>query len=149
MVLTQKESMYLEELKSQEELCIKKYNESAEKACDEQLKQLLQRIASAEQNHLDTINEMLKGSVPPVPAASPKEKPSFTMSGCSASAKECDKTICQDLLGTEKYVSTVYNTSVFEFRDENARKMLNHIQSEEQDHGKELYDYMSANGMYA
>jgi len=28
------------------------------------------------------------------------------------------------------------------------RDALNHIQKEEQEHGKMLYDYMSVNGMY-
>jgi hypothetical protein len=37
---------------------------------------------------------------------------------------------------------------VFEFRDENIRKALNHIQSEEQGHGKMIFDYMAANHMY-
>ena len=48
----------------------------------------------------------------------------------------------------EKYVSATYNTSIFEFRDENIRKVLNHIQTEEQGHGKKIYDYMHQHGMY-
>ena len=32
--------------------------------------------------------------------------------------------------------------------DENARNYLNSIQKQEQNHGKMIYDYMSANSMY-
>lgn len=59
-----------------------------------------------------------------------------------------DKILCTDLLSTEKYVSSTYNTAIFEFRDENVRNVLNHIQKEEQEHGKKIYDYMSSHGMY-
>ena len=45
---------------------------------------------------------------------------------------EGDKLLCQDALSTEKYVSSTYNTSIFEFRDKNIRQVLNHIQKEEQ-----------------
>ena len=52
------------------------------------------------------------------------------------------------MLSTEKHVSALYNTGVFEFSDVQARTMLNHIQSEEQQHGQRIYEYMNANGMY-
>lgn len=148
MLLSEKESLLLEDLKTQEELCIKKYNEGAGRACDEQLSQLFSKISSEEQSHLDMINQMISGSLPPVPQQSEKAPTNFTASSCSPNAKEADKTLCQDALGYEKYVSSVYNTSVFEFKDQNARKILNHIQGEEQGHGKQLYDYMIVNQMY-
>ena len=40
MQITQKERMLLEDQKKQEELCIKKYTEAAQKAKDPQLQQL-------------------------------------------------------------------------------------------------------------
>ena len=52
------------------------------------------------------------------------------------------------VLAGEKHVSGLYDTCVFEFRDGQARNALNHIQKEEQEHGKQLYDYMTVNGMY-
>ena len=52
------------------------------------------------------------------------------------------------MLSTEKHASALYDTSVFEFTAPNARKVLNHIQAEEQQHGEQLYSYMNANGMY-
>ena len=59
-----------------------------------------------------------------------------------------DKMLCQDSLSTEKYVSSTYNTTIFEFRDVNARQVLNHIQKEEQEHGEQIYSYMNQHGMY-
>ena len=49
----------------------------------------------------------------------------------------------------EKHASHLYDTCVFEFTQESLRKVLNTIQSEEQGHGKAIYDYMSANAMYS
>ena len=48
----------------------------------------------------------------------------------------------------EKHASDLYDTCVFEFKDTGARDVLNYIQSAEQNHGKQLYDYMSTNAMY-
>ena len=56
--------------------------------------------------------------------------------------------MCEDLLSTEKYVSSTYNTAIFEFRDPGVRQVLNHIQKEEQQHGEGLYAYMASHGMY-
>jgi spore coat protein CotF len=53
------------------------------------------------------------------------------------------------MLSAEKHVSTVYNTAVFEFVSPANRKMLSHIEDEEQQHGEKLYAYMAANGMYS
>ena len=55
----------------------------------------------------------------------------------------------KDALDTEKHVSSVYDTCIFEFTDAGARSALNHIQKEEQEHGQMLYDYMAAHGMTA
>ena len=49
----------------------------------------------------------------------------------------------------EKHVSSVYDVSVFEFSNPTLRDTLAHIQKEEQNHGAELYNYLSANGLYS
>ena len=49
---------------------------------------------------------------------------------------------------TEKYISSAYNTTVFEFKDTNAREALNHIQKEEQQHGEGIFNYMNKKGLY-
>jgi hypothetical protein len=56
--------------------------------------------------------------------------------------------LCSDVLSAEKHVSSLYDTCIFEFSDEKCRQALNHIQGEEQQHGKMIYDYMKANSMY-
>jgi hypothetical protein len=63
-------------------------------------------------------------------------------------ANQNDATLCNDLLMTEKYVSSSYNTAIFEFRDTNVRQALNHIQKEEQQHGEGIFNYMQKKGMY-
>ena len=56
--------------------------------------------------------------------------------------------LCQDSLSGEKYVSSTYDAAIFEFRDTNARQILNHIQKEEQEHGEKIYNYMEQYRMY-
>ena len=64
MILSQKETMLLQDLKTQEQLCVDKYNKYANQACDGQLKQLSSSIAQVEQGHLNIINQMIGGTVP-------------------------------------------------------------------------------------
>ncbi|WP_312651414.1 spore coat protein [Aminipila sp.] len=157
MILTEKETMLLNDLKSEEKLCIDKYNKYASQACDEQLKNIFSSIGQTEQNHYDTITQMLNGTVPSMNMGS-NQKPNLQTSSqqnltqqqsFGQDQKKNDEYLCTDALGTEKHVSSTYNTCIFEFKDENARNTLNHIQKEEQEHGKKLYDYMSQNGMYS
>lgn len=151
MQLTQKESGLLKDLKSQEKLCIEKYKKHAECASDVQLKDLFGRIAQVEQGHYDTISQMEMGSVPQVSSSSKQQMPTFkSVYGTTEDErKKNDCYLCADLLATEKHVAHLYDTSIFEFSDEGARSVLNHIEKEEQGHGKMIYDYMSANNMYS
>ena len=150
MVLTQKETMLLQDLKSQEQLCIEKYSKYAANACDAPLQQLFETIRSTEQTHLDTVNQMLNGTVPAMAGGQgqPKWVKPTAPSSCGQGAKAQDMFLCQDALNMEKHVSSVYDTCIFEFKDANARNVLNHIQKEEQEHGQYIYDYMALNGMY-
>jgi len=59
-----------------------------------------------------------------------------------------DQHLLHDMLSMEKYVSGVYDTSVFECVQPNIRKNLQHIQQEEQRHGEQLFQYMHSHGMY-
>ena len=153
--LTQKEKMLLQDQKSNEELCVKKYTESSNKANDPQLKQLFTDLASQEQQHLNTINEMLSGQVPTMNQAQQGQQaqPSSNMqpnmqSSVQGNYDQKDATLCNDLLMSEKYVSSAYNTSIFEFTNAGMRQALNHIQKEEQEHGEKLFNYMNSHGMY-
>jgi len=49
----------------------------------------------------------------------------------------------------EKHVSALYDTVIFECTTQGLRDLLSEIQRDEQNHGKRIYDYMSANGMYS
>lgn len=75
--------------------------------------------------------------------------PQFTDQGFgNAMDNESDSVLCSDLLATEKYVASTYNVAVFEAANEKVRKAVQHIQKEEQEHGKMLFDYMHSHGMY-
>lgn len=148
MQLTQKECSLLKELKGQESLCIEKYEKAAAAAVDGQLKGLFTNLRDQEQTHLDTLTGIENGTVPAV-SGGEKPLPTFTpVYSAESPDKANDRFLCTDLLTGEKHVSSLYNTSIFEFRDDNVRNALNHIQKEEQTHGKMIYNYMSANGMY-
>jgi len=56
--------MLLEDQKSHEEACIKKYSEYARRASDPQLKKLFITHSQHEQQHLNTINQLLQGKIP-------------------------------------------------------------------------------------
>lgn len=150
MNLSQKETELLKDLKGQEELCVEKYKKHAESAHDPQLKNLFSAIAGVEQGHLQTVTEMASGKLPAgqSSAAKPQSTFSATYGQAESPEKKADAYLCSDVLTMEKHASHLYDTCIFEFSDENARNTLNHIQKEEQEHGKMIYDYMSANGMY-
>ena len=71
------------------------------------------------------------------------------MSSCNEVEKKNDAYLCKDALSMEKHVSSVYNTGVFEFSSAVLRDALAHIQKEEQNHGEQLYNYLSCNNMYS
>ena len=84
----------------------------------------------------------------PAPKAK-DEKANLPESSASGEEKTRDSFLCADALAMEKHVSSVYDIAIFEFSSPTLRDTLNHIQKEEQNHGKELYDYMSKNNMYS
>ena len=152
MTLTQKENSLLKDLKSQEKLCIEKYGKYEKEASDAALKNLFSSIKTTEENHLATINRILEGEEVAMSCAAPKakdEKANFPQSAVTGDEKTHDAFLCSDALAMEKHVSSVYDIAIFEFSSPTLRDTLNHIQKEEQNHGKELYDYMSKNNMYS
>ena len=151
MTLSQKETTWLKDLKGQEQLCIEKYENYAAQACATELKSLFGALAEVERGHLSTVTDMLSGKVSTPSSSAPSPLASCSTGKVNYTDEACKKKdafLCSDMLATEKHVSSVYDTGIFEFSDAQARNTLNHIQSEEQQHGLKLYDYMSANGMY-
>jgi spore coat protein CotF len=163
ITLNQKETSLLQDQKKHEELCVKKYSSFANQAKDPQLKQLLNTLGQQEQQHLNTLNQIMSGQVPSMQSGGQQgqqqsgqqqggqqsggQQNTFTSTQSGAFGQN-DADLCEDLLSTEKYVSATYNTAIFEFRDPAIRQALNHIQKEEQQHGEALYNYMSSKGMY-
>ncbi len=153
--LTQKERMLLEDQKSHEEICIQKYNNYANQTKDPELKQMFNNFAQQEQQHLDTINQLLAGQVPDMSQQQNQQQDQqqaqnfnqAVMQNVGANSQE-DASLCNDMLMTEKYVSNTYDTAIFECMDSNIRQALNHIQKEEQQHGEGIFNYMNSKGMY-
>lgn len=152
MMWTQKEASLLQDLKTQEQVCVDKYARYAQDARDPELRQLFDQIGQNERQHLQWVDTMLQGNMPQMNQAgqaqqnaSPNPPPKYNVP--QTPDKQHDAYLCQDALGTEKHVSSVYDVSVFEFRAPEARQVLNTLQSQEQHHGEQLYAYMARNGM--
>ena len=151
MTLTQKEQTLLSDLKSQEQICIEKYTKYSAAAHDPELKNLFTTLAQNEQKHLDTINQIIGGTevtMPPQMPSAVQAKLQCKPSSVDSEQKKNDAYLCKDALSMEKHVSGVYNTGIFEFTSPVVRDTLAHIQKEEQNHGEQLYNYLSCNNMY-
>jgi spore coat protein CotF len=175
ITLTTKEKFLLEDAKTHEQQCILKYDNYANLACDNQLKAVFRSNGQKEEEHLQTINQLLSGKVPNMSQnggqsgsqggkqsgqqggsgqqteqmpQSQQASIDQSSSGC-ASFKASDKDLCTDVLMMEKYVSGAYDTAIFEFKDAQVRDVLNHIQKEEQKHGEAVFSYMQSKGMYS
>ncbi len=152
--LTQKERLLLEDQKAHEELCILKYNSFAQQAKDPQLKQLFSGYAGQEQQHLNTVNQILSGQQPSMGSGQQQQQSQPSQTGPAgisqplAAEGQNDAAICQDMLSTEKYISATYDTAIFEMTNANVRQALNHIQKEEQQHGEGIFNYMQSKGYY-
>lgn len=154
MMWTQKEASLLEDLKAQEKLCSEKYAKYAQQAKDPQLKQLFGQLQQTEQQHEQTVSQMLNGTIPQMNQQGGGQQqtqqgqlPAYGQQ--PSPEKQDDAYLCQDALSMEKHVSGVYNMGIFEFRSPQARDVLSHLQREEQQHGEMLYAYMAKNGMQA
>ena len=148
---TQKETSFLQDLKKQEQLCVQKYRQYASDAHDPELSRLFDAIGAQEQEHVQTIDSMIGGTLPQVNAGGPP-KPQAPAQPTQAVVPnpdtQKDAYLCEDALSMEKHVSSEYDTAIFEFMTPQARNVLNHIQKEEQQHGEVLFQYMNTNGMY-
>lgn len=160
MNLTTKERLLLEDQKNHEQICIQKYSNYANMASDQQLKDIFTNNGKIEQEHLNSINQLLSGQIPSTNSQQSggnanqqqqqqQQSGSFTPQNGSTNYNNSDKELCTDMLMTEKYVSGAYDTAIFEFQDTQARNVLNHIQKEEQQHGEAIFNYMNSNGMYS
>jgi spore coat protein CotF len=146
--LTQKERMFLEDGKIQEEICIQKYQNYAQQAQDAELKQLFNKLAGEEQHHYDIINQLLQGQQPNLTHGQQPKQATVPNNFQGTMNNQSDKVLCNDLLSTEKYVAGTYGIDVFESANSAVRQAMQHIQQDEQRHGEELFNYMNSHGMY-
>jgi spore coat protein CotF len=146
--LSQKERMFLEDGKLQEEICIEKYKNYSQQAQDAQLKQLFTKLSGEEQHHHDIINQMLQGQQPNLSHNQQTQQSSTQGNPQGAINNQNDKILCSDLLSTEKYVSGTYDIDIFESANPVVRQAIQHIQQDEQKHGQELFNSMNTHGMY-
>ena len=170
--LTSKERTLLEDQKSHEEICVQKYADYANLASDPQLQAIFNSNGLTEQEHLNTINQLLGGQIPNMNQQGGNQQQqqmkqqlqqqqsqsqqqmqeqqahNFQILNNRTKNHSQDQKLCTDMLMTEKYVSGAYDTAIFEFRDPQVRNALNHIQKEEQQHGEAIFNYMQSMGMY-
>jgi len=148
--LTQKERTLLEAQKIHEEICIQKYTNYAQQTKDPQLKQLFNQYASQEQQHYNTINQLLQGQQPIISNNQCLQQQSQQVQSQppAGTTNQKDAAFCTDMLMTEKFVSNTYDTAIFESVNSPVRQALQHIQKEEQQHGEGIFNYMHQHGTY-
>lgn len=151
MQLTEQENTVIKDLQTQEKTCVEKYRFYEKSANDMRLKELFHRIGDEEQEHFDSLGQVLRGEVPNVASAKvgmEGYRPEVSYSaGDNSEEKRHDQFLCTDCIATEKLVSSTYNDDLFRFNATNVRKLLNHIQTEEQNHAEMIYKYKTTNGM--
>lgn len=149
--LTEKERFLIQDLQDQEKLCIEKYTNNESCAKDTELKNLFASIKKEEQQHYNSLEQLLNGTVPAVNSndkAGKDYNPTATyVENFNQTDKDNDKFLCTDSIATEKYVSSAYNYDLFQFGDSDVRRLLNDIQTEEQNHAEKIYKYKTVNQM--
>lgn len=153
MVLSEKEKTVIKDLQTQEQSCIEKYTRYSNEAKDPGLRDLFMHLSRQEQKHYDSLAQVLSGNTPDADCNDDSGKnyqPKATyQAGMESADMKKDCFLVTDCIGTEKMVSSEYNSNVFAFGNSAIRKLLADIQIEEQNHGEMLYKYKMANGMAA
>lgn len=148
-MLTNKEKALIEDNLTAEYLCIRKYEQYAAMASDPHIKQVFTDLASKEQQHATTLENMLSQNGSSSNSLFKSyNKPQGDLSDIQNSLGITDAQLLNDALSTEKHVSSSYNTAVLESVDANIRKQLQHIQQEEQGHAETLFKEMQSKGWY-
>ena len=63
MILNEKERSVIEDLQTQEKSCVEKYARYAGQAMDQELQNLFGRLQKEEQEHYDSLGQVLSGTV--------------------------------------------------------------------------------------
>ena len=150
MILSEKEITVIKDLQTQEQSCVEKYERYSKLAKDRVLIDLFTDLHGKEQKHLQSLTQVLSGKVPCSDCNDHEGKnynPTATYSMAPSDDKKTDCFLATDCIGTEKLVSSTYNTEVFALSDPAVRKLLADIQIEEQNHAEMLYKYKTVNSM--
>lgn len=151
MILKEKEATTIQDLRTQEQSCVEKYERYGQEAKDPVLKDLFSNLKQDEQEHYNSLTQVLNGNVPECNCndrQGAEYNPTATYSVSENSEdKKSDCFLATDCIGTEKLVSSEYNTNVFACSEPGVRKVLADIQIEEQNHAEMLYKYKTVNGM--
>lgn len=150
--ITEKERLLLQDLQDQEKMCVEKYQKNEAMANDPVLKELFGSLKQEEQQHYNSLGQVMNGSVPRVntqDASGKAYKPRATYKGkkCDETAKKDDAFLCTDAISSEKYVSSAYDFDLFQFDNSDVRRLLNDIETEEQNHAEKIHKYKVANDM--
>jgi len=149
MSLTNKEKSLLLDNLNAEYLCVRKYEQYAAMASCPQLKQTFKDLAQKEQQHVDTLTNILTSNGASTQSIfSTYNTPQGDLSNMQSSLGITDAQLLDDALSTEKHVSSSYNNAVLESVDAQIRKQLQHIQQEEQNHAETLFNEMKSRGFY-
>ncbi|KYH28289.1 MULTISPECIES: spore coat protein [Clostridium] len=150
MPLTNKEQTLIEDNLNAEYLCVRKYEQYAAMASDQNLKQVFTDLANREVQHVNTLKGILsQNGVNSQNIFESYNKPQGDLSNMQNNLGITDAQLLNDALSTEKHVSSSYNTAVLESVDPNIRKQLQHIQQEEQNHAEILFKEMQSRGWYS
>lgn len=141
----------INDLMTQEKNFIQKYEDSASKAKDPVLKELFEALKNGEQKHLNSLSKLLSGVCEQVdlnnsPARGYCPKATY-VGNYNKEDKTYDEFLCTDNITYEKYTASAYNFNLFQFPDLEVRKLLQDIETEEQDHAFMIYKYKEANQM--
>lgn len=151
MELTQQQRYIVQNMKDQEKMCVQKYEKGETMAKDPVLKQLFASIRQEEQQHYDSLEQLLNGTVPRVDtkdkAGEEYHPQAYYTGNCNQTDKENDQFLCTDAITTEKYVSMAYDYELFQFADPDIRRLFNDIETEEQNHAEKIYKYKTVNSM--
>lgn len=151
MMFTEKQKDVLKDLQTQEQLCIEKYGHYQSLAKDTELKNLFGSLKKDEEKHLQSLTQLLNGTCESVDTKEDSGmlyNPTATYTGTfKQEDKDFDKFLCTDCIATEKYVSSTYNDQLFQFAEPQVRRLLNDIQTAEQNHAEMIYKYKSINKM--
>ena len=75
MVLSEKETAAIKDLQTQEKTCVEKYSRYSKEAKDPVLVNLFTDLHKKEQQHFDSLGQVLNGTVPPpTPSRSPRTR---------------------------------------------------------------------------